>query len=127
MEITNAPLLGLAEKQCCQVNQTREEILPGRRRDRASSRYRLTSSAAAGYQRFKPPLGAGSFVPKGQNPHAPLHTLVSHRRGEKALAAWCRVIESSDIPAFKALAQTLRHDRDVVVAGVRVRARTLHR
>ena len=48
------------------------------------------------------------------------HTLVSHRRGEKALAAWCRVAESSDIPAFKAFAQTLRHDWDAVVAGVSV-------
>ena len=36
------------------------------------------------------------------------------------MAVWCRIAESSDIPAFAAFAQTLRHDRDAVVAGVTV-------
>ena len=48
------------------------------------------------------------------------HTLVAHRRGEKALTAWCRLAESSEIPAFVAFAQTLHHDWDAVVAGVTV-------
>ena len=48
------------------------------------------------------------------------HALIAHRRGEKTLAAWCRVAESSEIPAFVAFAQTLRHDWDAVVAGITV-------
>jgi len=36
------------------------------------------------------------------------------------LAAWCRAAESSEIPAFVAFAQTLRHDWDAVAAGVTV-------
>ncbi len=48
------------------------------------------------------------------------HTIVAHRCGEKVLAAWCRLAESSGIPDFAAFAQTLRHDWDAVVAGVTV-------
>lgn len=48
------------------------------------------------------------------------HTIVAHRRGEQALAAWCRRAESSGIPAFAAFAESLRHDWDAVVAGVTV-------
>lgn len=40
-------------------------------------------------------------------------------RGKSALA--CRVDESSEIPAFVAFAQTLRHDWDTAVAGVMVK------
>lgn len=48
------------------------------------------------------------------------HTVVAHRCGEKTLAAWCRMAESSDIPEFVAFAQTLRQDWDAVVASVTV-------
>ncbi len=48
------------------------------------------------------------------------HTIVAHRRGEQALAVWCRLAEASGIPAFAAFAGTLRHDWDAVVAGVTV-------
>lgn len=47
-------------------------------------------------------------------------TIVAHRLGEQALAAWCRLAESSGIPAFAAFAQPLRRDGDAVVAGVTV-------
>ncbi|PSR23291.1 MAG: hypothetical protein C7B47_15975 [Sulfobacillus thermosulfidooxidans] len=46
------------------------------------------------------------------------HTLVVHRRGEKALAAWCRAAEASGISEIVTFAKTLRQDWAAVVAGV---------
>ena len=46
------------------------------------------------------------------------HALVSHRCGEKALAAWCRIAEASNIPEVVAFVTTLRQDWDAVAAGV---------
>lgn len=48
------------------------------------------------------------------------HTLIAHRRGEQAVAAWCRAAEASGIGAFGAFAKTLRQDWEAVVAGVTV-------
>ncbi|NMP25227.1 transposase, partial [Sulfobacillus harzensis] len=45
-------------------------------------------------------------------------TLVIHRRGAAALAAWCRAAEASGVPAFQRFAETLRADWDAVVAGI---------
>lgn len=45
-------------------------------------------------------------------------TLMTHRCGHDALAAWCRAAEASGVPDFRKFAQTLREDWDAVVAGV---------
>lgn len=47
-------------------------------------------------------------------------TMVAHRCGEKSLAAWCRLAESSGIPDFAAFARSLRQDWEAIVAGVTV-------